>query len=64
VYLSSPGATGGGGSRPVRWDGGLGTPWYSDPQGEMVAILPIEPLSFRLTSEIYFDFWTSAPGDR
>ena len=48
-------------ARLARWDGGLGTSWYSDPEEEMVTILMAQRAwTSPSPPEVCLDFWTSA----
>ncbi|MHA6795630.1 serine hydrolase [Pseudonocardia bannensis] len=42
-----------------RWDGGLGTSWYSDPTEDLVGILMTQRLVTEESGRMYEDFWTS-----
>ncbi len=43
------------------WDGGLGTPWYSDPQEDMVTILMTQAVwTSANRPAVCRDFWTLA----
>jgi CubicO group peptidase (beta-lactamase class C family) len=43
-----------------RWDGGMGTSWWSDPAENIIGILLTQRLQFPPESPPYLDFWTSA----